>query len=171
MFRRMLRTCFTNPIQAVALLAYFVGIAGSPATVWAEGGTIKFVPHAGLRALDPVWSGAYIVRNHGFMIYDQLFGLDAEFRPRPKMVDKWCRSASGLSYGWYCDPKLTELQGRWSQAADAARAKTLAEEIQREAYVSGAYVPLGQFQQPGAFRDITGVVPAPVPVFWNLRKG
>jgi peptide/nickel transport system substrate-binding protein len=75
------------------------------------------------------------------------------------------------NYGWYCDPKLTELQNTWAVTTDPARSKALASDIQREAYASGAYVPLGQYQQPGAFRGITGIVPAPVPVFWNIRKG
>jgi peptide/nickel transport system substrate-binding protein len=74
------------------------------------------------------------------------------------------------NYGWYCDPKLTDLQDRWSRTTDPARSKTLAAEIHREAYASGAYVPLGQYQQPGAYRSISGIVQAPVPVFWNLRK-
>lgn len=74
------------------------------------------------------------------------------------------------NYGWYCDPTITELQDRWSRTTDPARSKALAADLQREAYLSGAYVPLGQYQQPGAFRSITGVVQAPIPVFWNLRK-
>jgi peptide/nickel transport system substrate-binding protein len=74
------------------------------------------------------------------------------------------------SFGWYCDPKLTDLQDKWSRATDPGRSKALAADIHREAYVSGAYVPLGQYQQPGAFRGITGVVQAPIPVFWNLRR-
>ena len=74
------------------------------------------------------------------------------------------------NYGWYCDPKLTELQDRWSRATDPARSKALAAEIHREAYASGAYVPLGQYQQPGAFRGFTGIVQAPIPVFWNIRR-
>ena len=74
------------------------------------------------------------------------------------------------NYGWYCDPKLTEMQDRWSRTTDPARSKALAAEIQREAYATGAYVSLGQYQQPGAFRGITGIVHAPVPVFWNLKK-
>jgi peptide/nickel transport system substrate-binding protein len=74
------------------------------------------------------------------------------------------------NYGWYCDPKLTELQDRWSRATDPARSKVLAAEIQKEAYASGAYVPLGQYQQPGAFRGFTGIVQAPIPVFWNIRR-
>ena len=29
--------------------------------------------------LDPIWTTAYITRNHGYMVFDTLFALDAEF--------------------------------------------------------------------------------------------
>jgi peptide/nickel transport system substrate-binding protein len=33
------------------------------------------------------------------------------------------------------------------------------------------YVPTGQYAQPYAFRkNVTGVMPGPVPVFWNMEK-
>ena len=49
--------------------------------------TLRFVPHANLAVLDPIWTTAYISRNHGLMVYDTLFGLDAEFRPQPQMAE------------------------------------------------------------------------------------
>ena len=33
----------------------------------------RFVPHANLAVLDPIWTTAYVTRNHGYMIYDTLF--------------------------------------------------------------------------------------------------
>jgi hypothetical protein len=48
------------------------------------GWTWKFarvVMHSDLKSLDPVWSGAYIVRNHGYLIYDTLFALDVPWLP------------------------------------------------------------------------------------------
>ncbi len=72
--------------------------------------------------------------------------------------------------GWYCDVTMQELQDRWSRTTDPARAKALLVDIQKEAYAAGAYVPLGEYQQPIAYRGISGVVPAPVPVLWNIRK-
>src|ERR1700677_2856766 len=59
----------------------------APAIVQAESSrTLRFIPHADLASLDPVWTTADIARNHGNMVYDQLFGLDVDFRPRPQMV-------------------------------------------------------------------------------------
>src|SRR4249920_2304113 len=51
--------------------------------------TLKFVPEADLRSLDPIWTTAYITRNHGYMVYDTLFALDEHFKPQPQMVDHW----------------------------------------------------------------------------------
>ncbi|NKC33299.1 ABC transporter substrate-binding protein [Falsiroseomonas selenitidurans] len=47
---------------------------------------LKMVPQANLTSLDPVWTTANITRNHGHMIYDTLYGLDAQFRPQPQMA-------------------------------------------------------------------------------------
>jgi hypothetical protein len=33
-----------------------------------------------LKIIDPIWTTAYIVRNHGYMIYDTLFALTATSR-------------------------------------------------------------------------------------------
>jgi peptide/nickel transport system substrate-binding protein len=52
--------------------------------------------HSDLKALDPVWSGAYIVRNHGYLVYDTLFALDANFQIQPQMAESWRQSEDGL---------------------------------------------------------------------------
>ena len=49
--------------------------------------TLKVVMHSDLKVLDPIWSGAYIVRNHGYMLYDTLFAMDEQFQIKPQMVD------------------------------------------------------------------------------------
>jgi peptide/nickel transport system substrate-binding protein len=48
--------------------------------------TLRFVPQANLSNIDPVWSTAVVVRNHGLMIYDTLYGLGADFQPKPQMA-------------------------------------------------------------------------------------
>ena len=54
--------------------------------------TLRVVMHSDIKVLDPVWSGAYIVRNHGYLVYDTLFALDDKFQPKPQMVDTWSSS-------------------------------------------------------------------------------
>ncbi len=49
--------------------------------------TVKFVPQADLALLDPVFTTGLVTRNHGFLVYDQLYGLDDNFAPQPQMVE------------------------------------------------------------------------------------
>jgi peptide/nickel transport system substrate-binding protein len=63
-----------------------------------RGGTLRFIPHADLKVLDPIWTTAYITRNHGYMIYDTLFALDAGLQIRPQMVDQHSVSKDGMKY-------------------------------------------------------------------------
>ena len=51
-----------------------------------------------LRVLDPMWTTAYVTRNHGYMVFDTLFALDAQFVPRPQMVGEYAISADNLVY-------------------------------------------------------------------------
>ena len=50
--------------------------------------TLKMVAHSDLKVLDPIWTTAFITRNHGYMIYDVLFARDAELRIQPQMVER-----------------------------------------------------------------------------------
>jgi peptide/nickel transport system substrate-binding protein len=63
-----------------------------------RGGTLRFVPHADLKIIDPIWTTAYITRNHGYMIFDTLFALDADLKLKPQMVDKWTVSRDQMKY-------------------------------------------------------------------------
>lgn len=47
---------------------------------------LTFVPAADLSVLDPVWTTSYQSRDHGFLVFDTLYGLDSAFRPSPQMA-------------------------------------------------------------------------------------
>ncbi|HET9044964.1 MAG TPA: ABC transporter substrate-binding protein, partial [Burkholderiales bacterium] len=81
-------------LRALALAACL--LAASPAV--AQQKVLRFVPEADLRSIDPIWTTAYITRNHGYMVYDTLFATDAKFQVQPQMVDKWEVSADKLTY-------------------------------------------------------------------------
>ena len=49
---------------------------------------LRVTPHSNLTILDPGWTTAYITRNHGYMIYDTLYGMDEKGQIRPQMVDR-----------------------------------------------------------------------------------
>lgn len=59
---------------------------------------LRVVPHAGLVLLDPTWTSISITRNHGYMIYDTLFALDADRKVRPQMVNTYTTSPDGLTW-------------------------------------------------------------------------
>src|ERR1700730_14352518 len=60
--------------------------------------TLRFVAEADLKILDPIWTTAYITRNHGYLVYDTLFGTDENFRVKPQMVDRTTVSPDGMKY-------------------------------------------------------------------------
>jgi peptide/nickel transport system substrate-binding protein len=47
---------------------------------------LKFIPQSDLTVIDPIWSTAYNSRNHGYMVFDTLFGIDASYQPQPQML-------------------------------------------------------------------------------------
>ena len=78
-----------------SLFTLLAVLVASPAVAQSNK-TLRVVMHSDLKILDPVWTTAYIVRNHGYMIYDTLFALDANLQPQPQMVDNWTVSDDQL---------------------------------------------------------------------------
>jgi len=58
-----------------------------PALSQSRARTLKFVPHAALSSVDPIWTTAAVTRNHGYMVFDSLYGLDADLAPQPQMAE------------------------------------------------------------------------------------
>ncbi len=59
---------------------------------------IRAVPIGDLRALDPIWTTAYITRNHAYMVWDTLFAMDASNTPQPQMVGEYGVSGDQLTW-------------------------------------------------------------------------
>ena len=66
---------------------------------------LKFIPQVDLPLLDPVTTSAYIVRNHGFVVFDTLFGQDETYAAQPQMVEGFTTEADGKLW------KLTLREG------------------------------------------------------------
>ena len=81
----------------LALAAIAVAILGFSAGAQADK-TLRVVMHSDLKILDPIWTTAYIVRNHGYMVYDTLFATDESGEVKPQMVDKYDASADQLTH-------------------------------------------------------------------------
>ena len=83
--------------SAVATAAA-VTLGGLPAHAQRRVHTIRFVAQADLKVLDPVWATAYITRNHGYLVYDTLFGTDEQQQIKPQMIDRSTVSTDGMKY-------------------------------------------------------------------------
>jgi peptide/nickel transport system substrate-binding protein len=60
----------------------------APSIVRAAGtGVLKFIPQSDVTILDPIWTTAYVTRNHGFLIFDTLYGIDNAYKAQPQMVE------------------------------------------------------------------------------------
>ncbi|WP_439580068.1 ABC transporter substrate-binding protein [Elioraea sp.] len=49
--------------------------------------TLRFVPHAALGNLDPIWGTQYVVRNAAMLVWDTLYGIDSRLEPKPQMAE------------------------------------------------------------------------------------
>src|SRR5690349_15115855 len=64
----------------------------------------RYVPHADLRILDPIWTTQNIAAYHGAMIYDTLFGIDGDLNPQPQMVGRHNLSDDRKTYTFELRP-------------------------------------------------------------------
>ncbi len=80
------RTLLRAGLAATAALA--VPPLASPAlAASAASRVLRFIPQADLAVLDPVWTTAYVTRNHALMVFDTLFGIDAQYQPQLQMLE------------------------------------------------------------------------------------
>ena len=49
-------------------------------------GVMKFIPQSDLTVLDPIWTTAYVTRNHGLLVFDTLYGTDSKYAAQPQML-------------------------------------------------------------------------------------
>jgi peptide/nickel transport system substrate-binding protein len=80
-----------------------LGLAAAPALLHAQprpsaAHTIRAVLEGDLATYDPIWTTANVTAHHGGMVYDMLFGTDAQGQVQPQMVGKWGVSDDKLTY-------------------------------------------------------------------------
>jgi peptide/nickel transport system substrate-binding protein len=106
--------------RRLILLALAVTIGLGTAGGWAQSATktLRFIPQADLRSIDPIWTTAYVTRNFGYLVFDTLFSLDKDFKPQPQMVDKWTVSDDKLTWSFTLRPGQKWHDGTPVRAAD-----------------------------------------------------
>ena len=83
--------------------------------------TLRVATHARLESLDPIWTTAYITRNHGYLVYDTLFAMNANYEPQPQMVDAWTVSSDQKTWTFKLRDGL-----KWDDGSDVTAADCVA---------------------------------------------
>ncbi len=52
----------------------------------ADARTVRFIPEADVTIVDPIWTTATVTRNHGYLVFDTLYGQNDAFAMEPQMV-------------------------------------------------------------------------------------
>jgi peptide/nickel transport system substrate-binding protein len=82
-------------------LAASAALAASPlaAPAVAQGAkVIKFAPQADLALVDPHFAPALVTRNHAYLVYDTLYGVDDAAKPHPQMAAGHVVENDGLTW-------------------------------------------------------------------------
>jgi peptide/nickel transport system substrate-binding protein len=112
-------------------LAGSAALAGSvtlaaPAVVRAQASrVIKFVPEADVVVLDPVVTPSWQTRDHAYLVYDTLFGVDDNFQPQPQMLEGYVVENDGKLW------KLTLREGLKFHDGERVLARDAAASIRR----------------------------------------
>ncbi len=74
-------------LLGTAAAAAGLSVLTTPHVARAQGTRLlRFIPQADLSTLDPHWNTAYVTRNHGFMVFDTLYGVDGAYAVSGQMV-------------------------------------------------------------------------------------
>ena len=77
---RMAAVATAHSTLAAAIAAAVLAAGALTAQPLQAQTTLRAVMHSDLKIVDPIFTTAYITRNHGYMIYDTLFSTDAQRR-------------------------------------------------------------------------------------------
>jgi peptide/nickel transport system substrate-binding protein len=89
---------------------------------------LKFIPQSDLAVLDPIWTTAYVTRNHGYMVFDTLYGQSGQkngFKAVPQMVAGHVVENDGRTW------KLTLRDGLMFHDGEKVLARDCAASIKR----------------------------------------
>lgn len=113
-------------------------------------------------SMEPVDKGGWSIFHAGTSVTD-IFDPSTHIGLRANGRQTWP--------GWPTDPEAEQMRAQWMAATEKGEQLTIAKKIEAHAFGSIPYVPLGQFQAPSAYRqNITGILKAPMPIAWNVRK-
>lgn len=107
------RTLLAGPIAApLAALARPARAQPSATRV------LRFIPESGLQQADPIRTTTALARNHGFLVWDTLYGLDETLHPQPQMCAGHEVDDDGLTWTFRLRDGLLFHDGEPVRAAD-----------------------------------------------------
>ena len=104
--------------------ASLVGVSAPALSQGAAARTLKFVPQANLANFDPIWGTQYVVRNAAALVWDTLYGFDANLQPQRQMVESEEVSSDGLTWQFRLRPGLKFHDGEPVLAKDCVASIT-----------------------------------------------
>ncbi len=111
------RRMFTAGVAAsLAMPSIGKGAAATP---------LKFIPQSDLTILDPIVTTVYTARNHGYMVFDTLFGMDSNYQMQPQMLQSYSVEDNGLRW------KLTLRDGLMWHDGEKVLAKDCVASVRR----------------------------------------
>src|ERR1700744_3647716 len=96
----MHRRTFLKSFAGAGIVSASGGLATPAVSQRAAARTVRLVPHADLANFDPIWTSSYIARNAGLLVWDTLYGMDANLRVQRQMVEAEEVSPDGLSWSF-----------------------------------------------------------------------
>src|SRR3954467_3862598 len=93
-------------LAGVGSLAATGGLSMPALSQGAAARTLRFVPQANLANFDPIWGTQYVVRNAAALVWDTLYGVDAQLQPQRQMVESEEVSDDGLVWTFKLRPGL-----------------------------------------------------------------
>ena len=115
MAHRMTRREFAATAGAASLAGFGLGVRARAEDTKR---TLRFIPQTDVQVLDPIWTTAYVTRNHGYMVFDTLFAIDSKFKPHPQMVGELEVSPDQLNYSFVLRDGLKFHDGQPVRGAD-----------------------------------------------------
>jgi ABC-type transport system substrate-binding protein len=175
------RRAFLKAAAGVGAVAAAGGLATPAISQRAAARALRFVPQADLSNFDPIWTTANIARHAGVLVWDTLYGVDEKLQPRRQMVEAEEVSTDGLDWTFRLRPGLKFHDGEpvlakdvvatWFDATTLDEERAIARRLNKAALDHVVCAPIGFFLRQHAWRrNVSGIVQAPLPLFWGVRK-
>ncbi len=100
------RSFLKGSVAVGAVATTTVGLSAPALSQGAAARTLRFVPQSNLANFDPIWTTQYVVRNASALVWDTLYGYDAELKPQRQMVESEEVSSDGLTWRFRLRPGL-----------------------------------------------------------------